>query len=177
MTSTYAREGAYFGGKSRSLPPASDRMTSLPSQRAFTPADERAWPAEREEISVAVSRNTASRAWFPRWLVAMAELANLPPNWNGNGERQIHSASLKRAAAILSAIDYDGPVPGLAPRHDGTVQIEWHRGDVSIEVVVPPTGPGEAWAFDGEAEESWEATSQRGLHRLRERLGTVLHEL
>lgn len=132
---------------------ASTRET--PSATGVVTKDDRPWPVERDELTISVTTATSRRAWFQRWMRDAMELFNLPPNWNGYGERPVHALSLKRAARILDAMDFDGPQPAMSPRHDGTVQLEWHNDDSSIELVVAPNASAEAWTFVGDDEDSW----------------------
>lgn len=137
-------------------PPAGHTYPSaLPTDTGVSAADDRPWPAEREEITLEVSSATESRAWFKQWLSDAGALFKLPPNWNGYGERPVHASALKRAARVLDAMDYDGTAPALSPRHDGSVQVEWHVGPSSVELVVHPNGPAEAWVFSENGEETW----------------------
>ena len=47
-------------------------------------------------------------------------------------------------------LDDDSP-PAMVPLSDGTVQLEWHYGDSSVEIVVGANDdPVEAWTNDGD---------------------------
>lgn len=126
-----------------------------PSDTGVAAPDDRPWLAQREEITIRVSNATATRAWFKQWLEDADALFALSPNWNGYGERRVHASAIKRAMRILDAMDYDGIGPALSPRHDGSVQVEWHSGPRSVELVVHPNAPAEAWVFSGDDETTW----------------------
>lgn len=116
---------------------------------------------------IVVSSRTAERVWFKQWMEDATKLFKLPPNWNGYGERPVHASALKRAARILDVMDYDGPPPSVAPRHDGSIQIEWHNGTRSVELIVKPNEAAEAWIFSDDDEDSWAITSTVDALRLR----------
>lgn len=146
----------------------------LPTDRGdATTLDERPLPAEREEVTVVVTSRTAQQVWFKQWVEDVRELFNLRPNWNGYGERPVHAAAIKRAARILDAMDYDGPSPAVAPRHDGSIQIEWHNGDCSVELIVQPD-EAEAWVFRNEDEVTWTVTTTIDAQRLRRAVSDLL---
>jgi hypothetical protein len=111
--------------------------------------------------------------WFKQWVEDVTELFKLGPNWNGYGERPVRSSAIKRAARILDAMDYDGPSPSVAPRHDGSIQIEWHNGDRSVELIVKPD-EAEAWTFRDEDETCWTVTSTIDTLRLRRAVADLL---
>jgi len=145
-----------------------------PTDTGAAALDERPWPAEREEITIVVSSRTAQRVWFKQWMEDATGLFNLRPNWNGYGERPVHASALKRAARILDVMDYDGPPPSVAPRHDGSIQIEWHNGPRSVELVVKPNDAAEIRVFSDDDEESWAITSTVDALRLREAVTHLL---
>lgn len=146
----------------------------LPTDTGATALDGRPWPAEREEITIVVSSRTARRVWFKQWMEDATELFNLPPNWNGYGERPVHASALKRAARILDVMDYDGPPPSVAPRHDGSIQIEWHNGTRSVELIAKSNEAAEAWVFSDDDEGSWIITSTVDALRLRDAVARLL---
>lgn len=139
-----------------------------PSETVIATPDDRPWPAEREEITIEVSSATASREWFGAWFETALDLFNMLPDWNGSGELPVHAAAIKRAARVLDAMDLIGPGPALTPRHDGSVQLEWHRGQWSVEVVVRPSGHPEAWVFSGDDETTWPVRTASDAIRITE---------
>lgn len=135
------------------------------------------WPAEREEITFRVKRSTQSQPWFRPTLDVVLSLLELPADWNGYGEKQIHAAAAKRLVALLDGLDYAGPPPRVAPVRTGDLQLEWHSGDRSIEVMVPSEGPAAAFQYEGDDDASWEVPgpgpTSLGLQRLREALDAL----
>lgn len=76
-------------------------------------------------------------AWFLKSAGAVVDLLNLPAGWNSYGAKPIAPknaiATIRLLAGILSA---DTPPPLVVPRVRGGIQLEWHSGDVDIEVYV-----------------------------------------
>lgn len=78
---------------------------------------------------------------WPPWLLKSAgtvvDILNLPAGWNSYGAKPIAPknaiAAIRLLAGILSA---DTPPPLVVPRVRGGIQLEWHSGDVDIEVYV-----------------------------------------
>lgn len=132
------------------------------------------WPAERHEATFAVSRATMTSAWFNQVVRRLAALLALAPNWNGYGERTIHPASAKRLVALLDVIAYSGDTPAVVPLSDGSLQLEWHRGDLSLEVEVPPNGPAVGWLSGADQDEEWVITTPEGLQLFRDRVQALL---
>jgi hypothetical protein len=64
----------------------------------------------------------------------------LPPDWDGYGSPPIHPGAVAAAARFLAALPDDIPRPHIVPMSYGRVQLEWHRGPVSLEVEFVPDG-------------------------------------
>lgn len=134
------------------------------------------WPVDRHELTFEVHATTASCAWFQRAVDEFVALLNLGPNWNGYGERAVHPASVKRLVRLLDEISFRGLAPSIVPLPDGGVQAEWHRGDASLEIEVPPVGDAHAYACGlSGGDTDWVANRGDGLKvlagSLRELLG------
>ena len=81
-------------------------------------------------------------AWLRPTLEAMAELLELPENWNSYGARPIDPAALAWALELLgSTMNPETPAPTLVPTSGGGVELEWHTRGIDLEVhAVPPRG-------------------------------------
>ena len=125
-------------------------------------------------VTVEVGERLQAAPWCKDFLRLVRALSSLAPNWNGYGERPIHPASLKRAVALLDAMDASQlPAPSIVPVADGSVQIEWHLRTRSVEVEVPPSGDATGFAYNpGNADDGveWRVAGQpndrSGLDRL-----------
>ena len=78
-------------------------------------------------------------AVVPLWLGAVhqriKELLELRPNWDGYGGRRIDFRRAQLALDVLSAVMTEKtPIPDIVPGSDGGVQLEWHCGQVDLEV-------------------------------------------
>ncbi len=80
--------------------------------------------------------------WFPQVEERLADLLELPSNWNGYGEQPVDRVSAIRCAVFLSWLAPEGPPPEIVPVADGRLQMEWHmpcqianaEGELSVEV-------------------------------------------
>lgn len=94
--------------------------------------------------------STLHRSWFKAASRRLSELAQLPPNWNGYGERPVHPASIKRLVNMLDTVDYDGPDLTIVPLGTGALQVEWEQDGRYLEIEIPPTDDALACWEDGE---------------------------
>lgn len=67
----------------------------------------------------------------------LTKLGNLPTNWDSYGASKVESWALISAWNILNGIMRDStPVPWIVPINDGRVQIEWHIGNIDLEIEI-----------------------------------------
>jgi hypothetical protein len=67
------------------------------------------------------------------------ELLALRPGWDGYRAPEVADSSVEAAVEVLDCFMSDGlEFPDLFPLSDGGIQIEWHAGDIDIEVEVSP---------------------------------------
>ena len=66
----------------------------------------------------------------------MEELSALKPNWDGEGAKAVRTSALGDVMEFLrrSARRPSFREPFLAPTFDGSVQIEWHNNERSLEI-------------------------------------------
>ena len=67
--------------------------------------------------------------------VQLDALSKLPAGWNGYGAEPIDPAIIAAAARFLADLPLDavGP-PRVVPMTRGRIQLEWHRGERSLEL-------------------------------------------
>jgi len=81
----------------------------------------------------------------PAWLFdarrKLAELLDLPDNWDSYGGRRIRPSATSRASSLLESVaSSHTPKPSIGPTCLGGVQFEWHTGVADLEVEVGPDG-------------------------------------
>ena len=96
---------------------------------------------ERREMTLQLSATLFRQPWFRPTLDRMLEFLSLEENWNGYGERAIHTSAVKRAVDVLNTVCPDGPAPSVVPTSQGGVQLEWAAGGFEIEIEIRPSGP------------------------------------
>jgi hypothetical protein len=81
----------------------------------------------------------------PGWLAeteqAIQELLRLPPNWNSYGAQPIRPDVVRAAKDLLPGIvQKQTPQPNVVPTVRGGVQLEWHLGDIDLEIEIDAPG-------------------------------------
>lgn len=85
-----------------------------------------------------VRTNRPLPAWLRNVLAELDDLSRLPPNWDSRGAVVPSPAAIRGAIDLLALIMRDDtPPPTIVPTARGTLQLEWHRRgmDVEIEIV------------------------------------------
>jgi hypothetical protein len=68
-------------------------------------------------------------------LHALDDLRNLPADWNGYGAAPIDRRIIRGAEDFLLGLPGDAaPTPKVVPMTRGRLQLEWHRGNRSLEL-------------------------------------------
>lgn len=73
------------------------------------------------------------------WLLTerLEELRALPFGWDGSWGVPVRGDCIYFARRFLGVFGWeDFPMPSLIPCWDGTLQIEWHRNDLDLEIAV-----------------------------------------
>lgn len=94
--------------------------------------------------------------WLEPVFKKLAELLDLPPNWDSYGAKPVNPETAVYAINLLFDVMNDEmPAPSVVPTNRGGVQLEWHttRGDLEIEIEAPykvgaffeDTPRGESW--------------------------------
>lgn len=65
----------------------------------------------------------------------MVRLLSMPPGWDSYGGKPIDRQKATAALALVgTAIEKGAPMPAIVPTSDGSVQLEWHRRGVDLEI-------------------------------------------
>lgn len=76
-------------------------------------------------------------AWKDATEKAFAELATLKDNWDSYGGRPIDPDHIAVARFVLEQImRHDTPPPQVTPMSNGSVQLEWCRDGVDLEIEI-----------------------------------------
>jgi hypothetical protein len=86
---------------------------------------------------VRVSWSWEEPAWAHPVFSALADLLELRPNWDSYGGLPLTNENFASAIGFLARImDDDTEPPWVVPLPSGGVQLEWHREDLDVEVVI-----------------------------------------
>ena len=76
-----------------------------------------------------------------RMLDKLAQLSELPENWDGYGSPCVQPAVKETAVDLIHLLHKIGmPVPHFAPVSGGGIQLEWHKTDRELELEILPDG-------------------------------------
>jgi hypothetical protein len=96
----------------------------------------------------------------PKWLVPtiqrIADIADLPANWDSYGAPQIDLESVVGAFEVLIlAMNSAAMPPTIVPGKRGGIQLEWHQASHSLEIGADRIG-GQAYYSNDETGQEWE---------------------
>ena len=113
-----------------------------------------------------------SPAWLGRVKKRIAELTQLPANWDSYGAVPVDPRIPGLAEDLVEWFAVDGmPPPDVFATSDGGVQIEWHIRRVNIEIEISPTEGTTIYFHDLNGGEPWSRTaSSTDLQLVRQRL-------
>lgn len=98
-----------------------------------------------------------AREWFTSVRIELVELLQLAPNWDSFGAPSIAERAATLALDLLYEASPPGtPPPSVVPASHGGVQLEWHRGQMDIEVEVWPSRRIELYVADLDTGEEYE---------------------
>lgn len=119
-------------------------------------------------------------ASFERWgpknetFEELWQLTQLPRDWDSYDGLPMTPAALSNAMTFLAGfVDADSAAPSVVPMSDGGVQLEWHRGDLDVEVSFPTIDEPELYIYDLTSGEEFQGDPLRPgdlkayAHRLR----------
>ena len=75
--------------------------------------------------------------WLQPTIRQIANLCNLPPNWDSYGARPVDPSCVVAAInLLLRSMNAHTPLPTVVPLNRGGVQFEWHCNDVDLEFAI-----------------------------------------
>lgn len=108
-------------------------MTIALARSATTAFTSEQW----EPVSLTYAMPTALQSMFDK----LAELSELPENWDTYGSQRIQPAAKKTASNLLWRVYSLGmPVPHLVPVSGGGIQMEWQQNKRELELEILPNG-------------------------------------
>jgi hypothetical protein len=88
-------------------------------------------------VPVALTESTIP-AWVEPTISAFMRVQSLPENWDSYGSKKVNSDMVVQSLSILGQImDPASPAPSVVPLGDGGLQLEWHRNQQDLEIVLP----------------------------------------
>lgn len=87
-----------------------------------------------------ISLNDATRPlpnWFLPTVEELTRLLGLTSGWNSHSAKSIASENAAAALGVLiDLLEFNTPSPTVVPRVQGNIQLEWHVGEVDIEIYI-----------------------------------------
>lgn len=114
-------------------------------------------------------------AWIAPTAGALADLLELPSNWNSYGAHPVDAALIQTAFGLLvnAGSEWEFPPPIVVPTSRGGVQLEWHTRGIDLELEVKPDGRHHLFFEDLLHQTEWEGDVDANT----EPLATALAEL
>ena len=105
---------------------------------AFTEPREQAYTfASKASAYRVVLRNEVLPAWVKPTILAFVRIQNLTDGWDSYGGKATNRDLIKQSIFILGQImQPDSPAPSVVPIGDGGIQMEWHRRQQDLEIVL-----------------------------------------
>lgn len=87
--------------------------------------------------------------WLKDVVDRLQALITLPANWNSRGARPVTAQAIRTALVVLANVmSSDSRLPAIVPTVRGGLQLEWHAGEIDLEVEVDHSGGGVEVAFE-----------------------------
>lgn len=88
-------------------------------------------------VDVKKAPTRASSNWRKTVTNELVELLKLRPGWDGHNSGPISLGVAAFTLSILNSVMRSHtPSPAIVPVQGGSVQLEWHRGGVDIELII-----------------------------------------
>lgn len=118
---------------------------------------------------------------LPKWLLPsvndLAGILALPPGWNSHSAKPINWQNAVAALVVLSDLsDFNTPPPAVVPRVQGNIQLEWHMGEIDIEIYIDSPDSVQFFAEDSLRDLTAEGSLVGRKQELREWLGLLASE-
>ncbi len=126
------------------------------SPQSFEYATPKPWAAPGYELF--------TTRWARPVVERLEELTRLPRNWDSYGGVAVTSASASEALWFLARLLEPGSIaPWVVPLSDGGVQLEWHTGNLDVEVVFSPEQGDEVSIVDSANGMEWAGEPEAAL--------------
>jgi len=111
-------------------PPASSAALTGPREQSFTFAG-------KANTYRVLLRDHVLPAWVKPTISGFIGVQSLADNWDSYGGKAVNRELIERSLTVLVQImRADSPAPAIVPLGDGGLQIEWHRRQQDLEIVV-----------------------------------------
>jgi hypothetical protein len=152
-------EPSIFSAMSTTIPTAQWVIDSSKNFVVFCPESESfeemnwVWSSWEKQIVYNYPQITIEKG-YTKAIEKISTFHNLSLNWDSFHSKQIDSNCISRASKILIDLSkwqapHDIPSPFVAPRPDGSIQIEWEQGSRYLELgIVPDSSTIEFVAMD-----------------------------
>lgn len=88
-----------------------------------------------------MTQKTDTPGWLPPTVEKLAQLLSLGANWDSYGARPVEpQLPLAVLRLLASVMRNSSPPPDVVPTSRGTIQLEWHRDGVDLEIDVRSSG-------------------------------------
>jgi len=143
------------------------------STMSLTPALFRSAPVPYRVSSWQSEDSVERMDEFPHWLDEVIQgLGRLGrPELNANDCFVSQEAVWKGLDILAKSMGTNSPAPSLVPGFDGSLQMEWHRGGVDLEIFVEPNGKASAWCEA--AGEEWHDDERVRIRRIKRELSRL----
>jgi hypothetical protein len=96
-----------------------------------------AWPSQKRPVRIRVQGFSANRAVVIAAIRSLYSLAELRPGWNSYAAQSIRRDVIEHAARwIPTLLQPTTPEPAVVPRVRGSIQLEWHRKGIDLEIYI-----------------------------------------
>lgn len=121
--------------------------TAAYQRRDYTPLPDM---EQVRQVRSTRTRVTGHRSpWNKSLESRLDELSQLEPGWDGYRARPVLHSAASFAAMMLEHLFIEDLIPpSLVPRSDGSLQVEWHKNQYDIELVVSGTQDVRAYRID-----------------------------
>jgi hypothetical protein len=126
--------------------------------------------AYKVPLEMQVPLSIASSHWFVPTIEQFESVLALRPGWDSYNARSVDRGSAAETVKLLSeTISREAEAPWVVPLPDGGVQLEWHRGQLDVEVTLSPTEGRTLYLEDLRSGEVWSGELDDLLDLLRQR--------
>lgn len=96
--------------------------------------------------------------WLPATIQRLNQLLMLHDDWDSEGARKIELTAVTMALQlIILAANIGAPQPTIGPTVEGELQVEWHMGNIDLEIETLASGRFDVLFEDRELGDDWEA--------------------